>query len=391
MRTFEKTHPWISFKLDLRAAPMGLWMTLGEIRSKCEHIAGVPLDSHTAELLYRLSLTRGVQATTAIEGNTLTEEQVRLRIEGKLQLPASQEYLGREVDNIVGACNKILEDLGNGKAVDLTPELISFFNLQVLEGLPVPDNVVPGRVRTYSVGVGSYRGAPAEDCEYLLQRLCDFIRTERKGIQNLDRTSISVLLAVAAHLYIAWIHPFGDGNGRTARLVEFLLLLDGGVPAPAAHLLSNHYNLTRQRYYQELERASGSGGNVVPFIEYALQGFLDGLKQQLSEIRSYQLKMIWRDYISGFLDNPDAGEYAIVRARRRELLLALSERDKPVSISEIPLLTPGIARHYAKRTRKTLSRDLNALSSLGLVEMNRDGVRAKTENVLAFLPLKKNE
>ncbi len=38
---------------------------------------------------------------------------------------------------------------------------------------------------------------------------------------------------------MAWIHPFGDGNGRTARLLEFLILARCGmVPLPAAHLLS---------------------------------------------------------------------------------------------------------------------------------------------------------
>ncbi|NOY75701.1 MAG: hypothetical protein GXP32_07900 [Kiritimatiellaeota bacterium] len=34
-----------------------------------------------------------------------------------------------------------------------------------------------------------------------------------------------------AHVYIAWIHPFGDGNGKTARLMEFYLLLRSGFAA----------------------------------------------------------------------------------------------------------------------------------------------------------------
>jgi hypothetical protein len=41
MRTFERTHPWISFRIDLRQARSQLWMLLGEASSKCEHIAGV--------------------------------------------------------------------------------------------------------------------------------------------------------------------------------------------------------------------------------------------------------------------------------------------------------------------------------------------------------------
>ncbi len=42
----------------------------------------------------------------------------------------------------------------------------------------------------------------------------------------------AIIKAVLAHVYIAWIHPFGNGNGRTARLIEFHLLMSGGMPPP---------------------------------------------------------------------------------------------------------------------------------------------------------------
>jgi hypothetical protein len=54
-------------------------------------------------------LAKGAHATTAIEGNTLTEEQVRARMEKQLSLPPSQEYMGKEVDNIIHACSSIRE------------------------------------------------------------------------------------------------------------------------------------------------------------------------------------------------------------------------------------------------------------------------------------------
>ena len=81
--------------------------------------------------------------------------------------------------------------------------------------------------------------------------------------------------ALPAHLYIAWIHPFADGNGRTARLVEYQLLAGSGlVPTPAVHLLSNHYNLTRSYYYRVLDRSSRiRPWSPVEFIAYAVDGF----------------------------------------------------------------------------------------------------------------------
>ncbi len=374
--------------MDLRSAPTSLWMSLGEIRSKCEHIAGVPLDKDTAAKLYRLYLTRGVQATTAIEGNTLSEEQVRMRIEGKLDLPASMAYQGQEIDNIVLACNTILESLSSDQPSLLTVGLIKKFNELVLAALPLEDDVVPGAIRKKSVVVGSYRGAPAEDCEYLLERMCSFITDSPQQEIALDSVSRAVLLAIWAHLYLAWIHPFGDGNGRTARLVEFMILLNGGVPAPAAHVLSNHYNQTRQRYYAELEKASRSGGDIVSFFSYALSGFVDGLVVQLREIQTFQHQLIWRDYAREVLQSKSTRESAQVRARRLDLVMALAEAGS-VPVAKLSLLTPTIARAYATKTPKTLSRDINALKELDLVEETPSGIRARVETVRAFLPPKR--
>ena len=48
MRAYERTHPWISFNIDLTKAQARFWMALGEAQSKCEHVAGIPLRPDTA-------------------------------------------------------------------------------------------------------------------------------------------------------------------------------------------------------------------------------------------------------------------------------------------------------------------------------------------------------
>ena len=105
---YQKTHPWLSFHLDLQKVGYRLWMLLGEARSKCEHIAGVPLRPDVARELHSLYMAKGAFATTAIEGNTLTEEQVREHLAGKLKLPPSKEYLAQEIDNIIEVFNPLL-------------------------------------------------------------------------------------------------------------------------------------------------------------------------------------------------------------------------------------------------------------------------------------------
>ena len=257
------------------------------------------------------------------------------------------------------------------------------FNFLILKNLHLDQGVVPGEYRTHPVLVGSvYRGAPAEDCERLMDRLCEWLNGADFASPAGLKTVYAIIKAIAAHIYLAWIHPFGDGNGRTARLIEFQILLQAGIPSPAAHLLSNHYNLTRTEYYRQLALASSSGGDILPFVEYAVQGLVDGLKEQLAAIREQQWDVAWRNYVhETFRDKHTPSD-----KRRRDLVLDLSIKFEPVLIGEIMNLSPRIARDYAGKSVRTMRRDLSILEELDLIERTAKDVRAKREGILAFLP-----
>lgn len=328
-------------------------------------------------------LAKGALGTTAIEGNTLSEEEVVQHIDGKLDLPPSRQYLADEIDQIIGGCNAILEKLLQHPAAPLSVETIAWLNRQVLEGLAVGEDVVPGKIREHSVLVGRYRGAPAEDCEYLLDRLCRWLNGPDFTAPSNDLTVVYALLkAIIAHLYVAWIHPFGDGNGRTARLLEFLILVGAGVPAVSTHLLSNHYNLTRSAYYRELDSASRTGGNLLPFIWYAVEGFRDGLRDQLEAIWTQQHDVIWRNYVHEYFREYEDTEAGV---RRRRLALDLSVQPKPVMRARLPEISPRIAAAYAKVAERTMDRDLEFLLQHKLVIRTNEGYSANRELIHGFM------
>lgn len=384
-RTYSQTHPWITFGLDLRHAGAEFWMLLGEARSKTEHLEGSLLKPEVAAEMNRVFLAKGVHATTAIEGNTLSEADAQGVIDGTLTLPPSQEYLAREVQNIVAAYNSIKDHLVAGGSPEIAVALIREFNRQVLEGLELDDDVVPGDVRRHSVTVGGYRGAPADECELLLGLLCAWLEGPTFAPSDPEwRVPMALLKAMLAHLYIAWIHPFGDGNGRTARLIELQILLAAGMPMPATHLLSNHYNETRSEYYRQLDRASASGGDVVPFLRYAILGFVDGIRSQLEDVRHQQWDDRWEQFIYETFGHTNTS----ARERQRLLVLELSKRDSPVPRMQLPLLAPELFAAYSG-TERMLSRDLNALRSLGLIERVPAGWRPRREQILAFLPIRR--
>ncbi len=390
-RKYETSHPWLTFRLDVERIPAAVWILLGEARSKCEHLAGIPLRPETAQSLHKIFLVKGVRGTTAIEGNTLSEEQIRAQVEGTLQLPPSKQYLGEEVKNIIDAYNGLWADLRAGKDITLTTKRILDFNALVLRNLETAPEVRAGEMRSHSVGVLGYRGAPAADCAYLLERLVGWLNDPSFQPDAEHGVIKPILAAILAHLYLAWIHPFGDGNGRTARLVEFTILVMAGVPMPAAHLLSNHYNETRSEYYRQLDMASRSKGDVIPFIRYAVQGFVDGLREQINVVRDQQIFVAWINYIHDQLRT--AGGGATVVKRRRELILEMSTPGNPGqarTLEEIALLTPAVAAMYAGRSQKMLRRDLNELKRLNVVVTDATGrFKPNVEIIAAFPPARR--
>jgi Fic family protein len=383
MKTYERTHPWIKFELDLNRVPPDLWLLLGEARSKCEHLAGVPLRPKTAKMLHALYLAKGVLATTAIEGNTLSIEEVEKRIEGSLTLPQSKEYLGTEVDNVVRACSAIFDRTCMAPAEPISVEVIKSFNRMLLQNLELAPEVQPGELRHHDVGVARYRGAPWQDCEYLLSRMCEYLDEIATKVPEWMRgMPAGIVAGILGHLYLAWIHPFGDGNGRTARLLEFAILVKARVPTVAAHLLSNYYNDTRTRYYSQLQAASASGGDVWPFVRYATTGFVESLKEQIEVVRKEQLDIVWRNFVYGRFGDAHSER----DVRQRTLVLDLSRTSRSVPFEAIAEISARVLRAYGKKTDKTLRRDLREMVEQKLLVLGKDGYRANKEQIEAFLP-----
>ena len=389
-REYQRTHPWISFQLDLRQADPKLWVLLGQIVAFGEFVSRALLPPKVASEMARIYLAKGVQATVAIEGNTLSEEEVLAQIDKELNLPPSKEYLGREVSNVVDAANEIVERIQRGYAPVVTAEFVARCNGNLLAGLSevLAEEVEPGQVRRHAVGVGSYRGAPAQDCEHLLDQLGHWLEEIPEitvlGAESDNHVATGVLRAVLAHLYIAWIHPFGDGNGRTARLVE-LSLAARVLPFPSAQLLSNHYNDTRAAYYRELARSSQTNqrrGDPIRFLLYALQGLSDGLREQCRAVTRVHHEIAWRDFVYRRFDEE---ELSSAMLRRRRLVLDLPPVSDPLTKEQIPIHSVKLARSYASMNPKTLDRDLNWLLEDGLVVRARGGYAANRDLMQAFV------
>jgi Fic family protein len=346
---------------------------------------GTPIRPDYRQQLLLVSLARGAQATTAIEGNTLSASDVDSIQKGK-SLPESKEYLEKEVRNILKAFNSILEELIRDKREELiSPDMIKRFHRMVGEGLGGAFDAEPGAFRRRNAVVGSYRPPSFEEVPALVDRLCSWLDREfhfRSG-QSFEDAMVE---AIVAHIYIEWIHPFGDGNGRSGRLLEFYILMRSGAPNIASHLLSNHYNVTREEYYRKIEEATASN-DLSSFIAYAALGLRDGLKGIFEQIQESLFRIAWENYIH---DRVNAlrgmGKYSSSIHRLRLLALAMPI-DAEANSSEILKLTPEVAKEYATKSKPTLGRDLAVLLELGLVAKTDSGYKANVDILRTLAPV----
>jgi Fic family protein len=215
----------------------------------------------------------------------------------------------------------------------------------------------------------------------LFSRYVRWISDEFPMEINGSKVEAAILKAIVAHLYFVWIHPYGDGNGRAARLIEFAMLWHGGINTAAAHLLSNHYNRTRLQYY---ERLTGGQTEIFGFILYALEGFVNGLEEQFNATNDQHRKHLWKSLVDSTLDDHRG------QARDRRLLIATSLLDIPKSIEQLRIEIPRLDVLYEHKGPKTVSRDINALVKLGLIVKTDDGLVARwKEHLLSYLPGRK--
>ena len=213
---------------------------LGQCESIIQSIGSTPIQPEYRQKLLLVSLRKGASATTAIEGNTLSEEEVEKIAEGG-SLSPSKEYLQIEVKNVIEALNHIRDEVINeDKAVVLSPELIGLFHQWIGKDLGDHFAAVPGKFRTsgHNVVVGHYRAPQGRDVMGLMVQFCEWLRATFRYEEGHRTFKDQVIQAIVSHVYIAMIHPFGDGNGRTARLVEFHILLRAGLPDIASHIPS---------------------------------------------------------------------------------------------------------------------------------------------------------
>ncbi len=211
-----------------------------------------------------------------IEGNNTTLiEYIETKLEEAAEVP-----LGiKEIQNIETAMDFIEQNIQNSP---INRALVSEIHKIVVDGLPPPPkgegDKTPGKYRTQNLKINQSQHLPPEHLrvEGYMNELFEFINKNHGAKFDLLK------IAIAHHRFV-WIHPFGNGNGRTVRLFTYAMLIklgfnvnNGRIINPTA-VFCNH----RNHYYQFLAMAdTGTKQGILAWAEYVLHG----LKEEIEKI-----------------------------------------------------------------------------------------------------------
>jgi Fic family protein len=190
--------------------------------------------------------------------------------------------------------------------------------------------------------------------------------------------------AIAAHFFLISIHPFGDGNGRTARGIESFLLYQGGINARGFYSLANFYYQHRPEYVAMLDHVRfETNRDITPFVSFALLGLVTEQEAVHKEILAQVTIIAFRDFARAQLAYD--GKLGTKSGERMFHFLLGLPQEQPISLRELRQGGHPLSRLYHGVTAKTLSRDLNYLSERGLVKVEDNHVRANVEIMQEFM------
>lgn len=294
--------------------------------------------------------------STHIEGTELTLSEAQNILAGKTVKGVRPDDR-QELLNYKDAIDFVSEYLD--RKSEITEEIIKDIHRILVKDVrggslePGSYRKVQNYVANSMTGEIIYKPPASNQVPALMKEFVDWLNEEK------DISAI-LIAGVAQHRFVD-IHPFLDGNGRTARVLCTLILYQNGYDFKRLFSLSEYYDKNRREYYDAIQKVRESGLDMTLWLEY----FVRGLKNQMLEVRTKGEEVIKKDII---LENAIRAE---LNDRQKNALIYLMEK-------------PNITRaEYVKLndiSMRTANYDLEVMEKLGFIE--RTGVGRAIKYIL---------
>ena len=249
------------------------------------------LNSQALRRIWQYFRIKDIYHSNAIEGNTLTVGETKWVVEeGILTGKAPRDQA--EAKNLSHALD-FMENIASS-----TEKPITLSDLRQIHALILKDiqDEYAGKYRDREVKIAGSEYEPPK--AHLISQEMDKLGTYIKKVTSPDisDTDLPILCAAAAHAWLAQIHPFIDGNGRTARLLMNLILMRRGYPIC---IITRD---DRLRYYDALEESQG--GDLTPLIELMYENVEESLEEWEKAAQEQRQEQEWLTSITARFEGP---------------------------------------------------------------------------------------
>ena len=345
---------WLSY--DARA----ILRALAEAKAAMLALTQIPYQRSWADKLQAIQLKREVAGTSRIEGAEFTEKELEAALQ---QSPESLETRSQRQAAAAVAAYRWVATLPADRPIDET--LIREVHRRLVTSCD-DDHCPPGRFRTadqnVTFGTPRHRGVEGGDeCRAAVRRLTEAVRS---SFPEHD----ALIQALALHYHFAAMHPFLDGNGRTARCLEAVMLQRIGLRDTLFIAMSNYYYEEKTEYLRALDESGSSNHDLTPFLNFALKGVEIQCRRLFGEIRQEVAKALYRNTVADLFGRLKSPRKRVMSARHVQVLNLLLNQGG-MTLSELIERTAHF--YVVKNPLKALIRDLNYMIGLGALSFEK--------------------
>ncbi len=353
---YELPRSWIGYD------PATLLQPLSEAKAALLALTQIPYQRSWADDLQRIQLKREVAGTSRIEGAEFTEMELEAALR---QTPENLATRSQRQAAAAVATYRWIAKLPSDRPID--EALIYDVHRRLVTGCDddhCPPGILRGRDQNVTFGTPRHRGV--EGGEACAEALRGLVESTATGFRAHD----PLVQALALHYHLVAMHPFLDGNGRTARALEALMLQRVGLRDTLFIAMSNYYYEEKPAYLQALNDTRAAGHDLTPFLRFALKGIETQCRRLFGEIRLHVAKALYRNTVADLFGRLRSPRKRVMSARHVQLLnLLLDEGSLALSA-----LSKRAAPFYALRNpEKALVRDLNYLLRLEAIAFVSEG------------------
>ncbi len=349
---------WIHYN----ASDPHLLFRLTEAKAAVLSLTQIPYQRSWVEALQAVQLKSEVAGTSRIEGADFTDRELELALR---ETPEQLLTRSQRQAHAAMRAYKWIASLPVHQPVDC--DLIRQVHTLII-GDADSDHCPPGVLRKRDVnvtfGIPEHRGCNGGDeCSAAFQKLGEALQREFKDHDPL-------IQAVALHYHFAAMHPFLDGNGRTARAVEALMLRSSGLTDHLFIAMSNYYYDEKLAYLAALSSVHPPAYDLTPFLIFGLKGIKNQCQRLFQEIRVNVSKSIFQNTMHELFGRLQTDRKAVIAKRHLTILhmfLRIGETSVPDTYKAINYLYKPL-----KAGRKAAFRDLVHLLEVGALIVRRD-------------------